>query len=169
MSGWGKVAGVGLQLFAAGLEAKAQFTADLENAKTQQVQRRIAFNRDTEAFLNNMSVLKKQKTADSLNLAMASQKVQDELTMGMAGSGFTGQSVSELEADMTRSFAQDQLAIDRAAEGTADAAKAGLRVRNENRVMEANMAKTTDYTKGIQSALLSSVGSALAMQEVLWV
>lgn len=157
----GKIAGIGLNMFAAGLQAKAQYAADKENSKTQQLQRRMAFNRDTEAFLNNAALVRQQQTLDTLNLALAGQKVEDELAIGMAGSGISGQSVSELQADVTRSMALDKVAIDRAAAGNLDSARAALRDRNENRLMEARMARTSDYHQGIQSAMFSSIGSAL--------
>ena len=152
---------LGIDLWTSGLEAKAKFEADIAQSKVRQTQRRIAFNRDAEAFQTNIAIRNRQQTADLFNLQTAAAMAEDEAVMAGAGSGLTGSSISALNADISRSVAMDQIAIERAAKGDIDAARHELRQRNENRVIEASQEKMFDHSKDIQTTFLKGVGSGL--------
>lgn len=160
---WGQVAKVGLDLYAAGLQAKAQYEADVATSKIQQLQRRISANREMESYLQNTDYLKQQATEQDVNLTRLAMEAEDAAEMAMAGSGFSGASVTELKADITRNVAEDRLALERGRMNQQDALKSQLRQAGENRVIETSMATVPNYNQGITNALFQSVGSQLAV------
>jgi len=160
---WGQVAKIGLDVYATGMQAKAQYEADVANSKIAQLSRRISGNRETQAYLTNTSNLAQQATETNFNITKMAAEAQDSFDTAMAGSGISGASISEIKADITRTVAEDRLSVERSRLNQQDAMRNQLRQANENRVMEAASATTPDYNAGITSALFQSVGSQLAV------
>lgn len=152
---------IGLDLFAAGEAAKAQQANDIRNAQVAQTSRRIAGNRETQAYIQNIQNLREQNTADNLNVSLAEAKARDELAMATAGSGLAGASVDELSSEITRAVGRDRVAAKRSMDSQKDALNVQRIQSNENRIIEAQNTYVHNYSEDLKSAALSSVGGQL--------
>ena len=145
-------AAAGLQMFAAGEAAKANQRNDIKQAEIAQQSRKVAFNRESQAYLHNMNRLKEQNTADNFNISVAEATARDQLAQATAGSGLAGASMDEMDTEITRDM-----------KASRDAMNQERIQANENRIVEAENAGVHDYTEDLKGALYSSVGNALMM------
>lgn len=156
-------AAAGLQMFAAGEAAKANQRNDIKQAEIAQQSRKVAFNRESQAYLHNMNRLKEQNTADNFNISVAEATARDQLAQATAGSGLAGASMDEMDTEITRGVAQDRVSRERDMKASRDAMNQERIQANENRIVEAENAGVHDYTEDLKGALYSSVGNALMM------
>jgi len=154
---------VALQMFAAGEAAKASQKNDMRQAEIAQQSRKVAFNRESQAYLSNMNRLKEQNTSDNFNISVAEATARDQLAQATAGSGLAGASMDEMDTEITRGVAQDRVSRDREMKASQDAMNQERIQANENRIIEAENMGVHDYTEDLKGALYSSVGSALLM------
>lgn len=154
---------IGLDMFAAGESAKAQQRNDIRNSQIAQTSRRIAGNRETQAYVQNLQNLREQNTADNLNISLSEAKARDELAMATAGSGLAGASVDELSSEITRAVGRDRVAAKRSMDAQADATNIQRIQNNENRIIEAQNTYVHNYSEDLKSSFISSVGSALML------
>jgi hypothetical protein len=154
---------VALKMFAAGEAAKANQENDIRQAKIAQQQRKVAFNRESQAYLHNQNQLKDQNTSDNFNISIAEASARDQLASATAGNGLAGNSVNEMQDEITREVSRDRVAKDRQLKASQDAMNQERIQSNENRVVEASNAYVHDYTADLKGALFDSVGSALLM------
>lgn len=156
-----KGAKFGVDLYAAGEAAKAKQQEDMRTAAIAAQARKVASNRDTQAFLKNQQDLKDQNTSDNFNISLAQAQAQDELALSTAGSGLAGASIDELGDEITREVSRDRVAADRAMRSASDAARINLKQENENRVYEAENMYVHNYAKDLEGDFLRAVGSAM--------
>lgn len=156
-----KTAKLGLDMYAAGEAAKAKQRMDIRNAKIATEQRTTAFNRETQAFQQNMQALKDNNTAENFSISVAEATARDNLLMSSAGSGIAGASVDEISNEISREVGRDRVAAKRNLTAARDAANQQRIQTNENRTVEATNAYVHDYTEDLKGALFQSVGSAL--------
>ena len=156
-------ASVALGVFAAGEAAKASQRNDMRQAEISQQSRKMAFNRESQAYLHNMNRLKEQNTSDNFNISVAEATARDQLAQATAGSGLAGASIDEMDSEITRGVAQDRVARERDMKSSRDAMNQERIQANENRVIEAENMGVQDYNGELTGALFSSVGSALLM------
>ena len=156
-----KGAGLALNMFAAGEAAKANQRNDIRQAEIAQQSRKVAFNRESQAFLHNMNNLKEQNTSDNFNISIAEAQARDTLAQATAGSGLAGASIDEMSNEITREVSRDRVSKDRTMRASRDAMNQERIQSNENRIVEAENAYVHDYTEDLKGALYQSVGSAL--------
>ena len=150
-------------MFAAGEAAKANQRNDMKQAQIAQQSRKVAFNRESQAYLHNMNKLKDQNTADNFNISIAEAQARDALASATAGSGLAGARMDEMETEITRGVARDRVARDRDLKSQQTAMNQERIQANEDRIVEAENMGVHDYTEDLKGALYSSVGSAMLM------
>lgn len=149
-----------LDMFAAGEAAKANQQRDIANAKIAAQARKVAANREGQAYMANQQNLKDQNTSDNFNISIAEAGARDQLAMATAGSGIGGASVDQISTEISREVGRDRVAAKKAMRVQQDAANQQRIQSNENRIVEAENAYVHDYTEDLKSALYQSVGKA---------
>lgn len=154
-------ASAALSIYGAAKTAKAQAEQATADNIAAQEKRRLEFNRDQQAYLQNMNAAAKQNTADNFNINLAAAEAQDQLDLAMAGSGLSGNSVNELDDEISRSVGADRVSAQRNLIDSQDKMNQDRITKNENRLFQANQARSQDYTKGITDALIGSAAPML--------
>lgn len=155
-------ASMGLAMVSAGLAAKAKAEEDLANNVAQTERRKLQFNRDQQAYLQNMGAAKRQATSDTFNINLAAAEAEDQLALSRAGSGLTGASINELDDEIARSVGADRVAAQRNLENTQDSLDQQRIGANENRQIEANQKRfLPNVGKDILMAGAGALGAGL--------
>lgn len=149
-------ASAALSIYGAAKAAKAQAEEATANNIAATEKRRLEFNREQQAYMQNMNALSKQNTADNFNIGLAAAEAQDQLALARAGSGLSGASVNELDDEISRSVGADRVAANRAMIDGQDNLDRNRINANENRLLAANQSRSQDYTRGIKDSLLGA-------------
>lgn len=149
-------ASAALSIYGAAMTAKAQAEQATADNIAAQEKRRLEFNRDQQAYLMNMNAAAKQSTADNFNISLAAAEAQDQLDLAKAGSGLAGSSINELDDEISRSVGADRVSAQRSLIDSQDKLNQNRITNNENRLFQANQARSQDFTKGISNALIGA-------------
>lgn len=144
-----------LSIYGAAQAAKAQAEEDLANNVAQANKRKLEFNRDTQAFMQNTNALNKQDTSNNFNIGLAAAEAEDQLALASAGSGLGGSSINELDTEISRSVGADKVSAHRQLLDGQDALNRERINANENRTMDADQSRAHDYSSGITNAIMS--------------
>lgn len=149
-------ASAALSIYGASQAAKAQAEQATADNIAQAEKRRLEFNRDTQAYFQNMNSAARQNTADNFNIGLATAEAQDALALAKAGSGLSGASINELDDEISRGVGADRVAAQRSLIDAQDSLNRDRLNKNENRLISANQARAQDYSKGITDAIIGS-------------
>lgn len=157
---WQYAAMVGINMYTAGLQAKEQIRAEGAQNALRAEQRRLETNRETEAALFNIQSTKQQEMSDSMNIELAAARAEDEALIATAGSGLSGASIDDINAEIQVEVNKDKVKTQREAAQRINEITSNLRYSNENRNIESSYARiNTNARKVIQNAGLNSLGS----------
>jgi len=153
---------VALSMYTSGLAAKARLQEEQANAIAQADRRRLQFNRDQAAFLQNVNAAKRQETSEQFNIGLAAAEAEDNLKLVQAGSGLSGASINELDDEISRQVGADRIASHRNEIQTLDQLNQQRIGNNENRSIETNMARQiTNPKNDIRNAAFAAGGQAI--------
>ena len=159
---WQYAASMGISMISAGLQAKEQMKAEGAANALRAEQRRLEQNRETEAAILNIKATKRQESTDMMNIDLAAQRAEDEALIATAGTGLTGGSFDDINAEILVDINKDKVSVKNQASQSLDSITRDLRYSNENRGQEAKNAKiNTNSKSGIRNAALSSLGGSL--------
>lgn len=157
---WQYAAMVGINMYTAGLQAKEQIRAEGAQNALRAEQRRLETNRETEAALFNIQSTKQQEMSDSMNIELAAARAEDEALIATAGSGLSGASIDDINAEIQVEVNKDKVKTQREAVQRINEITSNLRYSNENRNIEASYTRiNTNARRVIQNAGLNSLGS----------
>lgn len=150
-------------MYSAVQQGKAQLKAEKESLAINSQLRTIETNRETEATLQNIAATKRQETSDLMNIELAALRAEDEALVARSGSGLSGGSLDDLDAEILIDVNKDKVNAQRQASQNVDALTTNLRYSNENRKVESSQTRRrTDTTGLIKNALFSTTGQALS-------
>ena len=151
-----------LSMYSSAQASKARAEEETANNVAQTEKRRLQFNRDQQAYLSNMTATKRQETSDMFNIGLAAAEAEDQLALSRAGSGLSGASINELDDDIARSVGADRVTAHRNSLNAQDQLDQQRVGANENRLIEAEQAKTSNNpSKDILNGALSTLGSQI--------
>ena len=157
---WQYAAMVGINMYTAGLQAKEQIRAEGTQNALRAEQRRLETNRETEAALFNIQSTKQQELSDTMNIELAAARAEDEALIATAGSGLSGASIDDINAEIQVEVNKDKVKTQREASQRINEITSNLRYSNENRNIESSYARiNTNARRVIQDAGLNSSAS----------
>ena len=157
---WQYAAMVGINMYTAGLQAKEQIRAEGAQNALRAEQRRLETNRETEAALFNIQSTKQQELSDTMNIELAAARAEDEALIATAGSGLSGASIDDINAEIQVEVNKDKVKTQREASQRINEITSNLRYSNENRNIESSYARiNTNALRVIQNAGLNSLAS----------
>lgn len=151
-----------LSIYSAAQASKAKAKQETQDAIARQERANLQFNREQQAYMQNVTATKRQETSDLFNISIAAAEAEDNLALATVGSGLGGASVNELNDEISRQVGADKIAVHRGTINQLDQLDQQRLGANENRTLEANQAKaTTNVFKDIQNAAFGAGAQAL--------